>query len=167
MLTHWVIITSFISVQENPKIPDLARHEHAIVRATSLKPSPNPNKLQLFELVGIEIATAMPYIADMLFIETSKFTELVQSQLNDDEYAALQWMLLERPDAGAIVPGSGGVRKLRWGLRGKGKRGGIRVIYYWKTADDEIWLLTLYAKNVRENIPANLLKQIAQEIDDD
>ena len=140
---------------------------HAIVRATSLKPSPNPNKLQLFELVGIEIATAMPYIADMLFIETSKFTELVQSQLNDDEYAALQWMLLERPDAGAIVPGSGGVRKLRWGLRGKGKRGGIRVIYYWKTADDEIWLLTLYAKNVRENIPANLLKQIAQEIDDD
>jgi len=109
----------------------------------------------------------MPYIADMLFIETSKFTELVQSQLNDDEYAALQWMLLERPDAGAIVPGSGGVRKLRWGLRGKGKRGGIRVIYYWKTADDEIWLLTLYAKNVRENIPANLLKQIAQEIDDD
>ena len=76
-------------------------------------------------------------------------------------------MLLERPDAGAIVPGSGGVRKLRWGLRGKGKRGGIRVIYYWKTADDEIWLLTLYAKNVRENIPANLLKQIAQEIDDD
>ena len=109
----------------------------------------------------------MPYIADMLFIETSKFTELVQSQLNDDEYAALQWMLLERPDAGASVPSSGGVRKLRWGLRGKGKRGGIRVIYYWKTADDEIWLLTLYAKNVRENIPANLLKQIAQEIDDD
>ena len=76
-------------------------------------------------------------------------------------------MLLERPDAGSIVPGSGGVRKLRWGLRGRGKRGGIRVIYYWKTADDEIWLLTLYAKNVQENIPAHLLKQIAQEINDD
>ena len=103
----------------------------------------------------------------MLFIETSKFTELVKSHLNDEEYAALQWLLLERPDVGAIVPGSGGVRKLRWGLRGKGKRGGIRVIYYWKTADDEIWLLTLYAKNVRENIPAHVLKQIAQELDDD
>ena len=103
----------------------------------------------------------------MLFIEAPKFTELVQSHLNDEEYAALQWMLLERPDAGAIVPGSGGVRKLRWGLRSKGKRGGIRVIYYWKTADDEIWLLTLYAKNVQENIPAHLLKQIAQEINDD
>ena len=77
----------------------------------------------------------MPYIADMLFIEAPKFTELVKEHLSDDEYAALQWMLLERPDAGPIVPGSGGVRKLRWGLRGRGKRGGIRVIYYWKTAD--------------------------------
>ena len=103
----------------------------------------------------------------MLFIEAPKFTELIQSHLNDEEYAALQWLLLERPDAGDIVPGSGGVRKIRWGLRGKGKRGGIRVIYYWKTADDEIWLLTLYAKNVQENIPAHVLKQIAQEIDDD
>jgi hypothetical protein len=103
----------------------------------------------------------------MLFIEAPKFTELVQSHLNDEEYAALQWLLLERPDAGEIVPGSGGVRKIRWGLRGKGKRGGIRVIYYWKTADDEIWLLTLYAKNVQENIPVHVLKQIAQEIDDD
>ena len=79
----------------------------------------------------------MPYIADMLFIETSKFTELVKDHLSDDEYVALQWMLLEQPDAGPIVPGSGGVRKVRWGLRGRGKRGGIRVIYYWKTADDE------------------------------
>ncbi len=103
----------------------------------------------------------------MLFIETSKFTELVKDHLSDDEYVALQWMLLEQPDAGPIVPGSGGVRKVRWGLRGRGKRGGIRVIYYWKTADDEIWLLTLYAKNEMENIPAHLLKQIAQEIDDD
>ena len=76
-------------------------------------------------------------------------------------------MLLERHDAGPAVPGNGGVRKLRWGLRGRGKRGGIRVIYYWKTADDEIWLLTLYAKNVQENIPSHLLKQIAQEINDD
>lgn len=73
----------------------------------------------------------------MLFIETSKFTELVKDHLSDDEYVALQWMLLEQPDAGPIVPGSGGVRKVRWGLRGRGKRGGIRVIYYWKTADDE------------------------------
>ena len=76
-------------------------------------------------------------------------------------------MLREQPDAGTVVPGSGGVRKVRWGLRGRGKRGGIRVIYYWKNADDEIWLLTLYAKNETENIPAHLLRQIAKEIDND
>ena len=127
----------------------------------------NPQFPDFLELIGIDLATALPYSADMLFIEAPKFTELIQSHLNDEEYAALQWLLLERPDAGDIVPGSGGVRKIRWGLRGKGKRGGIRVIYYWKTADDEIWLLTLYAKNVQENIPAQVLKQIAQEIDDD
>ena len=94
--------------------------------------------LRSLDSVGIEIGTAMPYIADMLFIETSKFSELVREYLSDDEYAALQWMLLERPDAGIIVPGSGGMRKLRWGLRNKGKSGGIRVIYYWKAKDDEI-----------------------------
>ena len=63
-----------------------------------------------------------------------------------------------------VVVASG---KRAGGLRGKGKRGGIRVIYYWKTADDEIWLLTLYAKNEMENISAHLLKQIAQEIGND
>ncbi len=76
-------------------------------------------------------------------------------------------MLREQPDAGSVVPGSSGVRKERWGLRGRGKRAGIRVIYYWKSADDEIWLLTLYAINETENIPAHLLREIAKEIDDD
>ena len=71
---------------------------------------------------------------------------------------------MEHPDAGALVPGSGGVRKLRWAMSGRGKRGGIRVIYYWKCADDEIWMLTLYAKNERSSIPAHILKQIAEEI---
>ena len=103
----------------------------------------------------------------MIFIETSRFTELVKTHLSDDEYAAFQWLLLERPDAGSIVSGSGGVRKIRWGLRGRGKRGGIRVIYYWKKPDGEIWLLTLYAKNEKGTIPGHILKQIALEIDDE
>ncbi|MCW8829220.1 MAG: type II toxin-antitoxin system RelE/ParE family toxin [Gammaproteobacteria bacterium] len=100
----------------------------------------------------------------MLFIETSLFTRDIADYLSDDEYTGLQALLMEHPDAGVIVPGSGGVRKLRWAVSGRGKRGGIRVIYYWKCADDEIWMLTLYAKNERSTIPAHILKQIAEEI---
>lgn len=103
----------------------------------------------------------------MIFIESSGFTELVEDHLSDDEYAALQWLLLERPDAGPIVTGSGGVRKIRWGLKGRGKRGGIRVIYYWKKSDDEIWMLTLYPKSEKSTIPGHILKQIAQEIENE
>lgn len=103
----------------------------------------------------------------MLFIETTRFTDLLKDHLSDDEYSALQWLLLERPEAGDVVSGSGGVRKIRWGLRGRGKRGGIRVIYYWKKSDDEIWMLTLYAKNEKSTIPGHVLRQIAEEIDDD
>lgn len=72
----------------------------------------------------------------------------------------------DRPEAGAIVPGSGGVRKLRWGLAGRGKRGGLRVIYYLRRKQGQIWMLTLYGKNARANIPAHLLKQMKKAIDD-
>ncbi len=102
----------------------------------------------------------------MIFIETSIFTKLIGSYLTDDEYLGLQSFLLKRPDAGKIVRGSGGVRKLRWAMSGKGKRGGIRVIYYWKRADDEIWLLTVYGKSERETIPSHILRKIAKEIKD-
>ncbi len=99
------------------------------------------------------------------FIETKLFTRLVQEYLSDDEYSKLQQALLSEPEAGAIIPGSGGVRKLRWGLAGRGKRGGIRVIYFLRTRQGQIWMLTLYAKNVAENISASVLKQIKDEID--
>lgn len=99
------------------------------------------------------------------FVETKLFTRLVQEYLSDDEYSKLQQALLGDPESGAIIPGSGGVRKLRWGVPGRGKRGGIRVIYFLRTRQGQIWMLTLYAKNVAENIPANVLKQIKDEID--
>lgn len=100
----------------------------------------------------------------MEFIETSIFTRLLYTYLTEDEYVGLQGFFVKYPEAGNIVSGSGGVRKLRWGLRGKGKRGGVRVVYYFKQQDDEIWLLTIYGKSDTENIPAHILKQIAEEI---
>lgn len=101
------------------------------------------------------------------FIETKLFTKLVQEYLSDDSYRQLQTALALEPEAGPLIPGSGGLRKLRWGISGRGKRGGLRVVYYVRLKQDEIWLLTLYPKNVAENIPSHVLRQIKQEIDDE
>lgn len=100
------------------------------------------------------------------FIETPFFTKAVLHYLDDDEYARLQVHLNGNPETGVVVPGSGGVRKLRWALAGRGKRGGLRVIYYLRRKQEQIWMLTLYGKSVRENIPANLLRQMKEAIDD-
>ena len=85
--------------------------------------------------------------------------------MSEDEYLGLQSFLLQYPESGKVVRGSGGVRKVRWAMAGKGKSGGVRVIYYFKKQDDEIWLLTIYSKNEVENIPAHVLRQIAKEIE--
>ena len=100
------------------------------------------------------------------FIETRLFTRLVLEYLSDDDYGALQQALLQNPDAGPVIPGSGGVRKLRWAGAGRGKRGGYRVIYYVKRAHGVIWLLTMYPKNVTENISPHVLRQIRKEVED-
>ena len=68
----------------------------------------------------------------MEFIEATAFTKYVYTYLSEDEYVGLQSFLLQYPEAGQVVPGSGGVRKLRWRMAGKGKRGGVRIIYYFK-----------------------------------
>lgn len=104
-------------------------------------------------------------IRKVTFVETKLFTKLVLEYLSDEEYAALQQSLIVNPDAGDVIPGAGGVRKLRWGVAGRGKRGGIRVIYFLRLRHGEIWMLTLYAKNVADDISANVLKKIKEEID--
>jgi hypothetical protein len=84
----------------------------------------------------------------MEFIEAPAFTARVAHYLADDEYAALQQFLAGSPEAGNVVPGTGGLRKLRWRdrRRAKGTRGGLRVVYYYLSSDLQVWLLTLYDK---------------------
>ena len=118
-------------------------------------------------LVELVIYTAKPYHYDMEFIEAAAFTRHVYNYLSDGEYFALQRFLFVHPEAGNVIPGSGGVRKVRWGMTSKGKRGGVRVIYYFQKQADEIWFLTIYSKSPIENIPAHVLRQIAKEIEND
>lgn len=109
----------------------------------------------------------MPYsLRVFTFVETRLFTRLAGEYLTDDQYRALQALLIDRPEAGPVIPGSGGVRKLRWRAPGRGNRGGYRVIYYAKTAQRVIWMLTMYPKNVSDTIPAHVLRQIRREVED-
>ncbi len=101
----------------------------------------------------------------MVFIETTAFSKHLHSYLSEEEFQGLQSLLMQFPETGRVVPRSGGVRKLRWNVSGKGKRGGVRVIYYYKGKDDEIWLLSIYSKSEAITIPAHVLKQIAKEIE--
>jgi len=101
----------------------------------------------------------------LTFVETALFTQLVGQYLSDEEYRALQDAIVANPEAGDVVPGSGGVRKLRWGLRGRGKRGGIRVVYYLRLRQGQVWMLTLYAKSEAATIPGRILKKIKEELD--
>ena len=95
------------------------------------------------------------------FIESSVFERILPSYLDDDEYAELQQFLIKNPEAGELVPGSGGVRKMRWARRGTGKRGGLRIIYFVRFKPNEFWL-TLYAKARQDNVPAHILRQLLE-----
>lgn len=100
----------------------------------------------------------------MIFIETNLFSKQLSQYLTEDEYRELQNYLMGQPDAGVIIQGTGGLRKLRWSLSNKGKRGGIRVIYYWHLAEDQIYLMTLYAKNEMEDLSSEEKKILKQMI---
>jgi hypothetical protein len=93
----------------------------------------------------------------MVIVETSVFTRRITAMLSDDNYRLLQNALLENPSLGDLIPGSGGLRKVRWALPGRGKRGGTRIIYYWTARRAVIVMLYAYAKNELENLtPAQL-----------
>ncbi len=101
------------------------------------------------------------------FIESSIFEREVSLYLDDNEYASLQAFLVMNPEAGDLIPGSGGVRKLRWKRPGAGKRAGVRVIYHVRYSPNELWLLTIYAKARHDNIPARILKALKEKFAND
>ena len=97
------------------------------------------------------------------FIELPPFERHRQSYLDDDAYKALQAELLKNPDGGDVIAGTGGLRKIRFAdpRRGKGKRGGLRVIYYWRVSADQFWLFTLYDKDESLDLNAEQRKTLA------
>ena len=94
----------------------------------------------------------------MIIVETHIFTRQVLLLLSDDEYRLLQTVLANRPDTGVVIPSSGGLRKMRWGMMGRGKRGGVRVIYYWAVKQDRILMLLIYPKNKKDDLSQDQLK---------
>ncbi|MET0038003.1 MAG: type II toxin-antitoxin system RelE/ParE family toxin [Candidatus Thiodiazotropha lotti] len=96
----------------------------------------------------------------MIIIETSVFTKLIRELLEDDEYRELQEALVNRPDLGDLIRGSGGIRKVRWNLKGTGKSGGVRVIYYWVVDDHHIRMLYVYPKGKQANLTKEQVAQL-------
>ncbi|MEX1128808.1 MAG: type II toxin-antitoxin system RelE/ParE family toxin [Vicinamibacterales bacterium] len=96
----------------------------------------------------------------MIIVETPVFTKRVLQALNDEQYRALQAALLASPDAGPVIPGGGGLRKLRWAGSGRGKRGGTRVIYRWFPEHERLLMLFVFLKQERGDLSASQLKQL-------
>jgi len=100
----------------------------------------------------------------MRFVETPIFTEEVQNLLGEEEYRALQLALLFRPEQGALIKGSGGIRKIRWGAKGKGKRGGCRIIYFLEKPREVIYMLFAYPKSAQGDLTPTQIKTLSKMV---
>ncbi len=87
--------------------------------------------------------------------------------MSDEEYQELQVALMLRPDMGPVIRGSGGLRKVRWNLPGQGKRGGARVIYYWITSEDRIYMLMIYAKAEQDDLTREQLRTLRRVVEEE
>jgi hypothetical protein len=103
----------------------------------------------------------------MRFIETSIFTRAVVELLDDEEYRVLQLALLMRPESGARIPCGGGLRKIRWARKGKGKRGGCRIIYFWDELSETFYLLYIYPKSEQEDLTPQQLKALRKLVQEE
>ena len=98
----------------------------------------------------------------MRFIETPIFTRSIVALLDDAEYRSLQLALLLRPNLGPVIPHGRGLRKVRRPLPGRGKRGGLRIVYFWDEASETFYMLYAYPKNEQENLTAGQLRTLSR-----
>jgi hypothetical protein len=103
----------------------------------------------------------------MHFIETTVFTRRILELMSDDEYRALQIFLSAKPDAGDLIPGSGGLRKVRWRSGTTGKRGGVRLIYYWVVHRETILFLFAFRKNERSDLTPDQLRFLRRIVEEE
>lgn len=96
------------------------------------------------------------------FLETPPFTRQIRELISDNEYRILQLALGLRPDQGVIIPRTGGIRKIRWTREGRGKRGGIRIIYYWHRPTNRIYMLLAYPKSEQEDLTADQIRILSR-----
>ena len=100
------------------------------------------------------------------FRETTQFTRKVIENLADEEYQKLQIRLCEFPDAGDLIKGSGGLRKIRQAAKGKGTRGGSRVIYYFAAANEMFFMLDIYMKNEKDDLSQVEIKKLRSIVEE-
>jgi hypothetical protein len=107
------------------------------------------------------------HLKRLQFVEAPAFSRYRENYLDDEEFKELQQSLAGNPEKGDLIPGAGGIRKLRWGdpRRGKGKRGGLRIIYYCFLSDEEIWLLTLYGKDEASDLSKDEKTQLRRALE--
>jgi hypothetical protein len=98
----------------------------------------------------------------MRFVETPIFTKVITTLLDDDEYRSLQVALMLRPEQGPVIRGAGGLRKVRWARAGTGKRGGLRVIYYWAPTESAFYMLYAYAKNEQGDLTPGQARELGR-----
>jgi hypothetical protein len=103
----------------------------------------------------------------MMFVESPWFSHWREEHLDDEAFRTLQNLLILNPESGASIAGSGGLRKLRIALPGRGKRGGARLIYYWRTGEERFYLLLAYAKNVQDDLTTKQLRRLKAAMTED
>jgi mRNA-degrading endonuclease RelE of RelBE toxin-antitoxin system len=103
----------------------------------------------------------------MEIVETSIFNRQVLELLSDDEYSKLQLALVNSPTLGTVIPGSGGLRKVRWTFGSRGKRGGTRVIYYWAVGQDTLLMLYMFSKGERDDLSPLQIRALRQVVEEE